>query len=131
MVVYKLVTGQYQIAEILELQPQLGEPLKPSFVVEQFAKACKRHECTWLMADSHYRETIDEELAKHSLSYVPGPEGAKGKEESHMQVKMLLNAGKLILPNHDKLIRQMKGVLAFSPPDAGRGTAAPEVTATS
>lgn len=119
VVVYKLVTGQYQIAEILELQPQLGEPLKPSFVVEQFAKACKRHECTWLMADSHYRETIDEELAKHSLSYVPGPEGAKGKEESHMQVKMLLNAGKLILPNHDKLIRQMKELT--SRPTAGGG----------
>lgn len=119
VVVYKMATGEYKVAEVLELQPSLGEPLKPSFVVEQFARACKRHECSWLMADNHYRETIDEELAKQGLSYVPAPEGAKGKEEAHMQVKMLLNAGKIILPAHDKLIRQMKELT--SRPTAGGG----------
>ena len=117
--VYKLHTGDYVVAEVLELRPKPGEPLKPSFVVEEFAKACKRHECSWLMADGHYRETLDEELAKHGLSYVAAPGGAEGKAECHMHAKAILHGGKLKLPDHTRLISQMK--LLISKPTAGGG----------
>jgi hypothetical protein len=119
VVVYKLPDGRYIVAEILELRPTPGEPLKPSFVVEEFAKACKRHECTWLQADQHYRETLDEELAKHNLSYMPAPAGAEGKSACHMATKAILHSGKLTLPPNKRLIEQMKGLIGK--PLAGGG----------
>ena len=130
VVAYLLPNGTYTVAEVLELRPRPGQPLKPSYVVEQFAAACRRHGCSWLMADAHYRETLDEELAKSGLSYVPAPAGAEGKAACHMYAKTLLHQGRIRLPPHKRLIEQMKqlvgkptsgGGLSLSSPRAATG----------
>jgi hypothetical protein len=109
--VYKLHDGTYVVAEILEMRPAPGRPLRPSEVVGTFALFCKRHECTWLMADGHYRETLEEELAKEKLSYVEAPTGAEGKATCHMHAKNILHSGKLRIPKNARLIGQMKSLI--------------------
>ena len=130
VVVYRLPDGSYVVAEVLELRPKQGQPLKPSEVVAAFAAACRRHGCSWLMADAHYRETLDEELAKEKLSYVPAPGGAEGKAECYMHAKTLLYQGRLRLPNNRRLLEQLKqtigkptsgGGLSLSSPRASTG----------
>ena len=113
VVVYMLTDGTYVVAEILELRPKIGEPLKPSEVIGEFAKACKRHGCNWLVADGHYRETLEEELAKENLSYVSAPAGAEGKAACHMKAKTIIHGGpgKFRMPKHDRLIEQMKTLI--------------------
>ena len=111
VVVYILPDGTYVVARIMELQPSPGAPLRPSDVVQEFTRACKWHGCNWLMADGHYRETLDEELAKEGLSYVPAPAGAEGKAKAHMQAKTILHGGKLRMPKHERLIEQMKTLI--------------------
>jgi hypothetical protein len=88
-------------------------------VVEAFAAVCKRHEATWLMGDSHYRETLDEELAKHGLSFVPAPEGASGKALCHMHARAILHGRNLRMPAHGRLVQQMKDLI--SKPTSGGG----------
>ena len=123
VVVYKLHTGEYVVADILELRPEPGSPLKPSDVVTKFAQVCKRHQCTWLVGDQHYRDTLDEELAKHGLSYVPSTPGAEGKANEHMAAKALLHSGKVRLPHGTpaakRLVDQMK--MLVGRPTAGGG----------
>jgi len=82
------------------------------------------------MADAHYRETLDEELAKEKLSYVPAPGGAEGKAECYMRAKTLIYQGRLRLPNNRRLLEQLKqtigkptsgGGLSLSSPRASTG----------
>jgi hypothetical protein len=128
VVVYKLHTGQYVVADIVELRPRPNHPLRPSDVVRDFADTCKRHGCTWLMADEHYRETIDEELAKHKLSYVPAPGGAEGKSECYMHAKMLLHQGKLKIPKNRRLIDQMRQIVGRPLAGGGLSISSPRTT---
>lgn len=56
----------------VERRPEEGAPLKPSTTVAAFAE-CIGGECTYLMADAHYREAIAEHLEAHGLIYAPAP----------------------------------------------------------
>jgi hypothetical protein len=129
VVVYLLPDKIFIVAEVLELKPKIGEPLKPSEVIMEFANACKRHGCNWLMADGHYRETLDEELAKMGLSYVPAPGGAEGKALTHMQTKTVLQQGRVRLPDHRRLIEQMKTLVGRPTSGGGMTFSFPRTTA--
>jgi hypothetical protein len=119
VVVYKLHDGSYTVAEILEMRPKPGSPLKPSDVIKEFATVAKRHQCTWIVGDHHYVDVFSEELAKFGLSYVTAPAGAEGKAECHMTAKALLQSGKVRLPDHGRLLDQMKSLVGR--PTAGGG----------
>ena len=133
VVVYRLRTGTYIVADMLEIRPQPGKPLKPSEVVAEFARVCMRHGCTWIMADGFSRDSFEEELSRHSLSYVPAP---PDKGVTHMTAKVLLHGGKLRIPasgshpSAGRLIGQFKqligkptsgGGMTFSMPRAATG----------
>lgn len=118
--VYKLHTGEFVVADVLELKPHPGIPLKPSEVIEAFAAFCKKHQASWLMADQHYVDSLSEELAKQGLSVVPAPTGAAGKAESHVHARTILNSQKFrINPQEKRLIQQMRDIV--SRPTAGGG----------
>lgn len=119
VVVYKLADGTYTVAEIVEMRPKPGNPLKPSEVVERFATVAKQHECTWIVGDIFAIDVFQEELAKHGLSYVAAPGGSEGKAVTHMTAKTLLHGGKVRLPDHGRLLDQMKSLVGK--PTAGGG----------
>jgi hypothetical protein len=109
----------YQIAEILELLPAPNEPLKPSLVVSQFAAVVKDHGAEYLMADSHYRQSISEHLESEDLHFTIAPEGAKGNQEVYVRARRLMLDGQVRIPNNERLIKQLKQVV--SQPTAGGG----------
>jgi phage terminase large subunit-like protein len=109
----------YLIGEILELMPEPNEPLKPSVVVEQFARVTKDHGAEYVMGDNHYRQSISEHLETHDLHFTIAPEGAKGNQEVYVRARRLLLDRQLRLPNNERLLKQLKQVV--SQPTAGGG----------
>lgn len=100
------------VASVQELRPEKGKPLKPSEVVRQFAIVARGFEAAYVVADGHYRESIQEHLSEHGLELTMAPEGAKGKSDTYTAVRIKLNEGRIRLPNHERLIRQLKEVRA-------------------
>lgn len=108
--------GLYRVAELLELRPQAGAPLKPSETVTAFAARLVAHGCEYLMADGHYRETITEHLTEHKLAYAPAP---ALPVEAYMRVRALFREGKVRIPNHSRLLQQLREVQGRPLPGGG------------
>ena len=93
----------------VEQRPEPGAPLKPSATVAAFAK-CIGGQCSYLMADQHYREAIAEHLETHDLSYAPAP---GQPAESYVRARMLLREGRVRIHGlefRDRLLQQMREV---------------------
>lgn len=101
-----------RVVDIIERQPSPGHPLKPSEVVQDFAGYVNAFGSDYVMADGHYRRAIEEELEKFKLVLTPAPTGANSKSETYQVVRNLLREGKLQIPNHKRLIAQMKETTA-------------------
>jgi hypothetical protein len=99
------------VADLVELRPSEGAPLKPSEVVDAFAARLKAHAgLRLLMADSHYSESVSEHLVTHRLGYIPAPAGAEGVAETYVKARALMREGRVRLPNHPRLLAQLKAV---------------------
>ncbi len=101
---------------LTELRPKPGEPLKPSVTVRTFAAQMVGHTCRHLVADGHYREAIIEHLAEERLAFYAAP---TVPSEAYVRVKQLLNEGRVTVPNHPRLLQQLREVQAV-PTAAGR-----------
>lgn len=101
-----------RVADVIELQPSSDAPLQPSAVVRAFAKRVKHFGARFLLADGHYQEAIRETLHAHRLALVAAPEGASGKLDVYTRARALLHEGKVKLPNHERLRRQLREVTA-------------------
>lgn len=104
--------GVATVAELLEVRPEHGAPLKPSAVCRQFAAAMRRQGGDTLMADSHYREAVREHLEAEGLYLTTAPEGANGKASTYVRARALMREGRVRLPRHDRLLRQLREVTA-------------------
>lgn len=104
------------VAEILELRPVKGSPLKPSDTVAKFAERMKAHGVSYLMADGHYRETIDEHLSAAGLAYVSAP---NTPVDAYVKARMLFRQGVVRLPNHTRLLQQIREVQGRPLPGGG------------
>lgn len=109
-VVVHRVGATRRVAEIVELRPNPDKPLKPSEVVETFAEVAKRHGASAVVADAHYRMAIQELLSTYELGLIPAPEGQKGKALTYQFTRQLLNQGLVQLPDHDRLVGQIREV---------------------
>jgi hypothetical protein len=109
------------VADVHELRPSKGAPLQPSAVVDAFALVAKRYGATSIAADLHYSESVRELLARHGLGLVALPNGAEGKAAQYVAARSLLREGKVKLPNHARLLAQLKAVVAK--PTSGGGLA--------
>ena len=63
------------VADLLELRPGQGAPLKPSKVMATFAEHCKPLGITSLVVDGHAREPMREHASDHKIELVAAPEG--------------------------------------------------------
>ncbi len=104
------------VAELLELRPEKGTPLKPSEVCRRFAERMKLHGASHVLADGHYQESITEHLMDAGLVYVPAP---NRPVDAYVRTRMLLRQGLVKLPNHARLLAQIKEVQGR--PQAGGG----------
>jgi phage terminase large subunit-like protein len=104
---------------VIERTPEKRTPLKPSVVVREFAAHIKGYGADRIIADGHYRQAIAEHLEAEDLSLVSAPEGANGKAETYQAVRALFREGRLRIPAHERLVRQLREVTAR--PTAGGG----------
>jgi hypothetical protein len=115
----------YHLALLEEERPEPGTPLKPSAVCGRFGAELKRFSVGAVAADSHERDAVATELAAHNVSVVPAPEGQAGKAESYLFARRLLQEGRLHLPDHARLKRQLRDVISKPAPGGGLSISSP------
>lgn len=99
--------GVIWVAEILELRPERETPLKPSAVIATFAARMKAHGCSYGVGDAYYRESVVEHLTSHGLDYAEAP---THPAEYFIRTRQLMREGLVKLPNHTKLLQQLRDV---------------------
>lgn len=108
----------YTVVYIEERVPT-DQPLVVSTTVGDFAAIAKPYGAKTIAADQHYRQAIVEWLDKSGLGLVDAPGGASGIADMHVLVRTLFHGGQIRLPNHERLLRQLRETTAK--PLAGGG----------
>lgn len=105
LVVARLGDTRAEVGFIREWKPEVGKPLKPSVVFRDAAADMKRHGVTAVMGDAHYREAVDEALVESGLGFIDAP---TVPSEAFVRVRTLMREGKVRMPNHERLLRQLR-----------------------
>jgi hypothetical protein len=105
-----LVGRRILVADLLELRPE-GEPLRPSAVVSAFGDRCRAHAgLSFVMADGHYRETLDEHLAEYGLGYCEAPTDVA---LVYQRARQLIHDGRVEIPDvpmGHRLVAQLRSI---------------------
>jgi hypothetical protein len=80
-----------------EERPEPGQPLRPSTVVHGFAARLQEHGIGSMMADAHYRRSVEEHLEAAGLELVDAPGGEAGKFDTYAALRRFMNEGRLAL----------------------------------
>ncbi len=115
----------FVLADLLELRPEKGKPLKPSEVVAQFSAFAKARGSSALVADGHYKESAREHLEEHGLLFVEAPGGQTGKVATYLKTRALFNDRKIRVPNYPRLVNQLKAVVSKPTPGGGLSISSP------
>jgi hypothetical protein len=97
------------LACLIEKKPAEGVLLKPSAVVKEFAAAIVEHQGRYLMADGHYKATAVEHLADVGLGFLDAP---AIPAEAFIHVRAGMREGRVHIPNHPRLLRQLRETMA-------------------
>lgn len=108
---------EIQLANIREMRPLDGVPLKPSNTVKAFAGMCQDHGVSFVVADGHYKESVKEHLGMIGFSDADASPG-----EVFVRARMLMREGRVRIPNPEsmpegaervaleRLVKQLKDV---------------------
>lgn len=125
LVVVEYDGSRYRTVECVELRPEQNAPLAPSRVIEEFSAVATRFGVSSIISDGHYREAIAEHLQAHKLGLLDAPAGQTGKVESYARARAVLHEGRCILPDHPRLISQMRSVVSKPTPGGGLSISSP------
>ncbi len=125
LVVVEFDSNHYRVVRVEELKPGPDRPLQPSEVVATFAGIAKEFGLAHVISDGHYREAIAEHLQTHSLSLIDAPQGQTGKVESYARARAVLHEGRCILPDHPRLLSQLRAVVSKPTPGGGLSISSP------
>lgn len=95
------------LAELLEKRPEAGKALKPSVVIKEFGTRMAAHGATCMMADSHYKETVVENLEVTNMAVIDAP---GSPDEVYVRARQKMREGIVDIPRNERLIRQLKEV---------------------
>ena len=107
----------YDVVVLEELRPKKGAPLKPSEVIGAFVETLKLYGATSLVSDAHYRETVREHLK--GIDFVDAPAGRNGKAEVFLHARKILHEKRARIPNHARLVTQLRQVVSKPAPGGG------------
>jgi hypothetical protein len=113
------VEGVIEIVTIEEIRPTKGTPLRPRAVIDCFADTLKVYRAREFVADHHYRESAREHLQPHGIQFINAPSGADGKLETYLLLKKLFAEARIRIPNHPRLLSQLRSVIARPQPGGG------------
>lgn len=108
----------FQVLRVEERLPGQS-PMRPSELVADFASVLAEYGLDSVTADGHYRESIQEHLEASGMWLIDAPAGQQGRAEAFQVARQLLAQGRVRLPDHDRLLRQLREVT--SRPLAGGG----------
>lgn len=111
---------QLVVVRVEERRPVPGAPLAPSVVVGEFAQIARELGADSVVCDGHYIDSVREHASK--LAGIGVHEGAKNmrdKERMHVHTREMLREGKLVLPQHLKLLAQLRAVRSRPLPGGG------------
>lgn len=114
----------YRLLELGEMIPS-QEPLKPSVVFKEQSEVALRHGAEIIAGDQHYAQSAKEAFDAAGLTFVAVPSGQNGKGEMFTLARGLLHEGRLKLPNHPKLLRQLREVQQKPTPGGGMSITQP------
>jgi hypothetical protein len=101
----------FTVAEVIELRPKAGAPLKLSEVCGTYANLMKRHGVFDAMADQHELEPGREHLQPLGVSLKAVPGGNAGKFAGYTKLRNLLNEGRFRIPaGQVRLLKQLREV---------------------
>jgi hypothetical protein len=123
LAVVQSLTGKCWLADLREIKPTKGNPLKPSDVGADFRKALQGWHCDTVMCDLHERESMREHLSPVRLTDAPA--GQAGKAAVYIAVRDALRERNASLPQHTKLLRQLREVVSKPLPGGGIAISAP------
>ncbi|MDE2104353.1 MAG: terminase family protein [Patescibacteria group bacterium] len=111
LVIVQVKDGKFHIAVVRERRPEKNSALKPSEVASEFSETLKLYGANVVLSDIYYRDAMREYLEKEDLHLQAIPDGQDGKIQMYSRAKTLFREGKVVLPNHIKLIAQLKEVV--------------------
>lgn len=120
VVVERGSNGMLTVLHIDELLPQRNRALVPSEVIGRWAQIAKSYGVYEVSTDQYYAESTKEILAGHGIRLRSVPGGNTGKVSCYEALRLALNEQRLLLPDHSRLLRQLREVTAK--PIAGGGT---------
>ena len=111
--------GFFVPAEVVELRPEKGAPLKLSVVCATGAEFARRHAVGSIAVDHHALEPAREHMPDDvALDAIEG--GQDAKVARYILARSLLNEGRLRVPSSERrLIQQMREVIARPTPGGG------------
>jgi len=71
------------------------------------------------LADAHYRESSREHLSPHGLDHIDAPAGRDGKTEVYLNAKKLIHERRVRIPNHPRLLTQLRQIVSRPAPGGG------------
>jgi hypothetical protein len=113
------------VIAVSELRPTKGNPLRPKAVIDDFAATMTRFGARSFMADAHYRESVREHLAPHGIRFADAPGGRDGKSDVFLHAKKLIHEGRVRIPNHPRLLTQLRQVVSRPAPGGGLAITSP------
>lgn len=112
------------LAELTEIRPEAGKPLKPSEVIAELAATGKVHGAGTAVADQHYIETVREHIG--DLQLVEVPAGNVGKMTMFLAAKAAFAEGRVRIPaEQTELVKQLKDVVSKPLPGGGLQISSP------
>jgi len=113
--------GRYDLRAEADQVPGPGG-LKPSIACEEAANLLDAHDLRILMADDHYKMSVEEELAKRKIAFVSAPAGNEGKWDTYTFVRDLMVEGHLRLAgsSEPERLRAQLGAVLKKPLPGGR-----------
>lgn len=119
---------KYRVIVLKEIIPRDGAPLKPKFVIDTFAGIILGHHAASMVSDAHYRASAKEHLEPHGIRFIDAPTGREGVNAVYLLLKKLVTEKRLILPNHRRLLAQVKGLVAKPQPGGSFKIGSPQPT---
>ncbi len=112
------------VAEVLELKPTKGNPLKLSEVCATASTFAKRHGQKQIRTDHHLIEAAREHMADVQLVAAPG--GQEGKVRSYARVRELFAEGRVKIPaQYRRIVQQLLEITSKPTPGGGLTLHAP------
>jgi hypothetical protein len=116
--------GLHRLVDLIEVKPAKNAPLKPSVVGARFRNELGEIGCESVALDGHYLESNREHLSPIRLVEAPG--GQNGKAAVYVATRAAMREGRVRIPNHPRLVKQLRQVVSKPLPGGGLSISSPQ-----